>query len=432
VAEVALTHAMLALEEGDVPRAVQLLELGVRYDPENGAAWQWLGVALLRSGRYGEAVEALTASLIPGRLPDSERRWTEEMLGRARAWRDGKADPEAGAAAPLPEDFAFAEPVIRPPRWERRLGLEVGRDSNPELLPDEVASGLPLTAGPSRATADEAASLALHVTHNVFQDRRGWSLGWSATGFRSLHRDLGDLDLELLDAAVSVAWGSDQRGYAEGPLGLVRVPGRPGRLTATLQAGGSYARVGGDPYLRSAAAAGSLWIRGPGSDATRLDLEIRDRRYDGDGPPPLQRSGTEISLAASRIFFLGGDDCSLRLGAGAGRWTAGRAFAGSSLEGLAEITAPLPGGWTLFLQGARRADRFAQTESNLGDPFVGAARRDATWRVVAAAERPLAERLRFTVRGMWVERGSNVDLPPGFPLFDYRRTVLAAGLVWGF
>jgi hypothetical protein len=33
---------------------------------------------------------------------------------------------------------------------------------------------------------------------------------------------------------------------------------------------------------------------------------------------------------------------------------------------------------------------------------------------------------------MWVERGSNVDFPLGFPLYDYRRTVLAAGLEWTF
>ena len=393
VAEVALTHAMLALEDGDTARAVQLLELAVRFDPENGPARHWLEVA------------------------------------RAR---DAQTSPAAGVGVPLPEDLVFTWPVIRPPRWESRLGLEVGRDSNPELLPDDLAPGLPLTAGPARATADEAASLALHVANNIFQDRRGWSLGWSATGFRSLHRNLGDLDLELLEAAASVAWGADQRGYAEGPLGLVRVPARPGRLTVVLQAGGSYARVGGDPYLRSAAAGGSLWIRDSNSEATRLDLEIRDRSYDGDGPPPFQRSGTEVSLAASQIFFVGGDDRFLRLGAAAGQWTAGRAFAGSSLEGIAEITAPLPGGWTLFLQGARRADRFAQPESNLGDPFSGTARRDATWRALASLERPLTDRLRFTVRGMWVERGSNIDLPPGFPLFDYRRTLLATGLVWTF
>jgi hypothetical protein len=401
VAEVALTHAMLALEEGDAARAVRLLELAVRYDPENGTARRWLEVALRRA----------------------------------------KAGPETGLetgpAVPLPlpeEDAGSTEPVIRPPRWEARLGVELGRDSNPALLPDELAGAPALTAGPSTATADEAANLGLHLTNNTFQDRRGWSLGWSATGLRSFHRDLGGLDLTFFEAAASLAWGADPRGYAEGPLGLVRVPARPGRLSLVLQAGGSSVRLGGDPYLRTAAGAGSLLIRGPGSGATRLDAEVRDRRYNGDGPPPLQRSGTEVSLAASRIYFggiggIGGNGCSLRFGASASRWSAGQAFDGSSLEGLAEITAPLPGQWSLFLQGSRREDRFAHAASNLADPFA-AARRDATWRVLAAAVRPLSDRFRLIVRGMWIERGSNVDFPPGFPLYDYRRTMFAAGLAW--
>lgn len=426
-AEVALTQAALALDEGRYQGAVDLLEEEVKRDQENGTALYWLGLAYLKLGRADDAVERLKRSLVAARPPAAGKRRVRVDLGliqRARA--QGLPPPEI---EPPDEDLVPRDPLAPPP-WSAQAGLVLGADSNPGLLP-ETLSGLPLFGnGPRIAESDAAAQLDFSFDLVPFYDRNGWSLGVSFSGSHSIHRHFGDLDLTQAGAHFSLAWGGDPGRYLFGPLGSVQVPQAASRLSIILQGGGFDLRLGGDDYLRVAEAGGSLALRESATTATRLDVIVRNRSFQREGPDPHQRSGGEASLELSQCFDLGRPYRQLRLGLIAGNRGGGRDFQSSLTGALGELSTPLGGRWTLLLMGTWRQESFAHPESRLGTS--GPDREDTSWTITGTLAKRLNEHLAWTLAGSYLRNDSNLELALGGPVFDYRRTLVSTGLTWSF
>jgi hypothetical protein len=341
------------------------------------------------------------------------------------------AKAAAGGAPParLPEIALESVDILdAPPPWDVTASLAAGSDSNPTLLPDEVTGSPPLLAGPVSAQTDAVALLGLTVARHPLFNHSGWTLGWSLSAERAMHRDLPQLDLTSGGLVASLAWGGDTAGWLAGPLGAVRVPARPARLAAVIQAGGAEIWLGSSRYLRDVAGSAALFLREAPQWTTRIEVEGHDRTFHLDGDDPFRRSGTELSAALSQVLFLGRADRSVRLGARGGTRGGGRAFDGSFTEAFVEARTPLGGAWSLSLHGARREDRFAHEESNLtGD---GPKRSDRTWRLAASLAWRLRSNLAWTASALKTRRDSNVEFPAGEPLFDYRRTLLTTGLTW--
>jgi hypothetical protein len=474
--EVLLAEGMLAFEERRDGEARQLLAAAAAADPQNGTALHWLGLADLRLGRSGEAVGALAAALAARRPPEAGKRRVAADLATARqaaAAASAPGQPPGAAAAPPlgampvfpgpavppvpPEPAAppllsppaaaqpAAAPLVTappfpggplpatglPPRWEGRLSLEAAYDSNPGLLPAD-ATFLPLTGNrPSGAATDGAADVDLRLEAHPLDDRGAWRLGLGMIGNRSAYRQAGDLDLGLAGGFVQVGRGQDPRGYLTGPLGVLRVPSGDGRLGLLLQAAETWIWLGGRDYLRVAAGGAGLTVRGPRATATHLDLSASQLRFVGDSPGDLRRSGSEIAAELSESLFTGGGGGYLRVVLGGGERQAGRAFAHRFWQVAADAAAPLAGGWTLYLQAARRQERFDHPQSNLTQP-AGPARDDRSWRGSAALVRMLGRHLAGTARAGYVRRDSNVLLPGRLPLFAYRRTIAGLGVSWFF
>lgn len=430
-AEVAFTHGLLAYQRGEYERAAALFAEAERQDPRQGTTLHWLGIAYYQMHRLEEAAAALERSLKAQQPPAAGTKRVQDDLEKIRELMKRGSGPGTAPAVEPPGAGVEIPDLEKPPLWEARLGLEAGEDSNPGVLPESLAGGTPLITGPQTASSDQAAHLAARLAFQPFYDRRGWSLGGILAGSHSLHRDFGQLDLSYGEGVIALAWGTDVQGYVAGPLGHVRVPSRPGRLSALVQAGGGLALLDGKPYLRQVEGAGSLQVRESRSLVTRLDAEVRKRAFNEDGTGALRLSGTEAAVGASQYFFFGRMDRYLRLGFSIGDRGGGSAFEGSFEEAFAEASAPLPGPWTLFLLGSRREDRFAHRESNLSSPS-GPERSDTSWRLTAAATWRISRRLHWTARGNWAERDSNIEFPPGFSLFDYRRSVVSTGFLWTF
>ncbi len=433
VSEVELAEGILAFEEGRDGDAAALLAEAVSADPRNGTARHWLGLAQLRLGRAAAAVASLTAALTAERpAAAGKRRVTADLAAARLAAGDLHAAPGPAGAVPAPLDLGSAPDCTPPPpRWEGRLSLEADYDSNPGLLPAD-ATFLPLTGTrPAGTATDGGGDLGLRLEHHPFYDRGGWSLGIGVTGDRSAYRNQSDLDLTLAGGFAQLAWGKDSRGTLTGPLGVMRVPAGESPAAVLLQAGGTWVRLGAADYLRLAGGAGSLTLRGPGRSETRIDLGASQLRFAADLPGELRRSGSEVAAGIGESLFLGDGGGYLRAAASGGERQAGASFTYRFVEITAEAAAPQVGGWTFYLQAARRQERFANPQSNLTQP-AGPARDDASWRGAAAALRMLSPHLACTAHAGFVRRDSNVTLPGKLPLFDYRRTTAGLGVTWFF
>ncbi|HVR97811.1 MAG TPA: tetratricopeptide repeat protein [Thermoanaerobaculia bacterium] len=428
--EVYFAHGMLAFQQGKYQDAAQLFAEAVRNDPHNGTARHWLGLSYLGAGRAGEAVAALEASLGAARPPEAGRRRVRQDLERARLAATGEGKGTIPAVSP-PEHRL--EPALEElPRWDGWIGLEAGYDSNPGLVAEELTSS-PFRSVVPDAASDSAGGIDLRFEHHPFYGRRGWSLGLALAGRQSMYQELDELDLSLVEGMISLVKGEDLRGLATGPLGSTRVPLGLGRFSAMLQAGGGYARLGGESFLRLAEAAASVKVRESSRAATRFDVEARERTFlQDDRRGSLLRSGEEAALGVHQYVSLGRGDRYLRMGLVAGRrWAEGLAFDADFGETSAEVGLPLAHQWTLFLLASYREDRFAQPESNLADPG-GAEREDTTWRATAALLWRTTDRLFWTLSGGYVRRDSNLALFSGASLLDYDRATAVVRLQWLF
>jgi hypothetical protein len=210
------------------------------------------------------------------------------------------------------------------------------------------------------------------------------------------------------------------------------VPFGDSRRAVLLQAGGTVYRLGGDSYLRSLGAVASATFREWSATATRFDLAYLDRSYSSHLPlADPRRSGQDLSLQVNQLFYFGRRDRSVRLGVLVVDRQSSAEFRGSSLGANAELAWPLIPRWTVGLEGSVRKDEYDQRESNL---FIlsGPRRDDTTARAAATVLWEATTRLRWTLRGAWVRRTSNVDLGDGLPDLGYRRKVVSAGVSWVF
>jgi tetratricopeptide (TPR) repeat protein len=426
-AEVALTHGILAFQEGDYQRARDLLEEAVERAPDEGTALHWLGLTYLKLGDAPKAVDCLKGSLKARHPPAAGKRRVRVDLGLIEtAIATGSSLP----AIEAPEEGAILRDPLAPPIWYVQTELGLGADSNPGLLP-ETATGLPLFGdGPRTAEADSAAQLDLRLELVPFFDRGGWSLGTSLAASRSVHRDFEDLDLTLIQAYVSLVYGGDPRGYASGPLGNVQVPRSASRYSVLLQGGGFDLRLGDNDYLQAGEAAGSFLVRETPRTATQFDVVARNRSFQREGPEPHLRSGEEIFLEVSQYVYPGRPDRHLRSGVFAGERGGGRDFESSFRGLIAELAMPLSDSWILHLTGNWRHESFAHSESRLG--ASGPARDDKYWTIEVTAVRWWNDHLGWTTSGSYFRNDSNLELSVGGPLFDYRRTLVSTGFIWTF
>jgi len=429
VAQVSFTEGLVAFEEGDAAAAARLFAAAVENEPDEGTFLHWLGLAELRLGRAAEAAAHFEASLRARQPPAAGRARVE---GDLRLARTAAAAGAVAVTAPdyRPETLRFADL----PRWEGRIALALGGDSNPELVTEERPFALPGETVPGGVPSDAVASLDAEAGFHPFYDRRGWSLGLDLSGHQSAYREEHDLDLTFVEGAASLGWGGDPRGALEGPLGALQVPAGQERLALLLQAGGSRAWLAGDLYRSTVDAAASLFVRESPATTTRVGASWSDRDFFPAGLPLLRPSGRELAGSVEQWIALGRPDRSLRLGAVAGRYGADPAFERTFGAATAEAAAPLARRWTLYLTGEVRRDRYANRESNLalpGDPLAPP-RRDTTRRASAAAVWRATDRLSWSLRASQAWRRSNVEIPFSGPLLDFDRTVVSLGAAWLF
>src|SRR4051794_28917649 len=203
-AEVDLAEGLKALQEGDATAALDWLSKAAALDPD---AVPRRGLALLRQGRAREAAAEFEASL---------------------------------AASPR-------EAVDDRGLWEGTAGLSAAADSNPNLLSNTLSVPAPGPGDPvvRGGDADGLGRVDLRLAVYPFHSGQGPDLGVTLETRRDLHSDFGYLDLGQARGTVQIAFGSDPRGFLDGPLGYARIAfGSGGRFTALFQAGGAVYRLG--------------------------------------------------------------------------------------------------------------------------------------------------------------------------------------------
>jgi hypothetical protein len=391
-AEVDLAEGLIALQAGDVTAALDWLSQAAALDP---AAVPRRGLDLLRQGRAREAAAEIEASL---------------MASRPRVAVDDRG------------------------LWEGTVGLSAAADSNPNLLSNTLSVPAPGPGDPvvRGGDADGLGRVDLRLGIYPFHAGRGPDLGVTLETRRDLHLDFGYLDLGQARGTVQVAFGSDPRGFLEGPLGYARIPfGSDGRLTALFQAGGAVYRFGSEPYYQTLEGAASFGFRETPATTTRCDLGYADRRFPGGLLSDPHRSGDDLSLGLSQLFVLGSSSRALRLGVRGVDRRAGAEFAETFWEAEGALDWQLGPRWSAVLEGRSREDHYDRPESNLFDP-AGPRRHDTTLQTAAAVVWTPTYRLRWTARAAYTHRRSNVDLGEGLPDLGYRRLVVSAGLGWDF
>jgi hypothetical protein len=388
-AEVDLAEGFNALEAGDVAAAIDWLSKAAKLDPNTGAQ---RGLALLRQGRAREAAAEIEASLTGG--------------------------------SPL-------QTVDDRSLWEATVGLSAAADTNPNLLANDLSVPAP---GPGDKVvrggdSDGFGRAGLRLGIYPFHAREKPNLGVTLETGRAFHFDFGYLDFGQARGTVQLAFGSNPQGYLDGPLGTARLPFGSSRFTSLFQTGGAVYRLGSEPYYQTLEGAAVFGIRETPATTTRFDLGYADRRFPGGLLSDPRRSGQDLSLGLSQIFYFGGWNRMLRLGARGVDRRAGPEFKGTFLEGNGELVWPLGLRLSTVLEGRVREDHYDRRESNLFDP-TGPRRRDTTLQTAAALVFASTDRLRWTARAAYTRRRSNVDLGDGLPDLGYRRLVVSAGLSW--
>jgi len=428
-AEIALAEGLAAFEAGRDEEALSWLAESARLNPDEGEPHYWRGLALLRLGRSHEAAGELEASLAARHPPEVDRARVLSDLEAARRASEGQT-----IRVEMPEPISAGRPIDDRGLWEGIAGLSLAADSNPNLLSQDLIlpppsghKGVLIQGEESDTKVRPAVSLGIYPFH----DRPGPNLGVSLEARHSFHQDFGFLDLGEAHGAVQLAYGSDPLGYLEGALGHARVPFGSSRLTALFQAGGSEYQLDGASYLRTWGGAASLTFHELPSTASRLDLGFENRSFAHGGLADARRSGKDLSVQASQLFFFGRRDRYARIGALAVDRQAERPFSESIREGNAELSWPFALRWTVHLEGSVRKDDFDHPESNL---FIlgGPVRNDTTRRTALTLIWAATERLRLVARGTYVKRSSNVDLGDGLPDLGYQRKIASVGVSWVF
>jgi len=393
-AELAFARGVLAFHDGDLAAAREHFEEALRLAPGDPDARGWLEL-------------------------------TRRHLDR----------PAEAALAPRPEwagDFAV---LPEAPRFEGRLYVGVGADSNPNLMPDDLVLATPGGDPVDGAEEDTLLLADARVAFQAVDQEAGRAYGVVLRGGQALHDEFDYLDLGRVEAVAHLALGEDPLGYLTGPFGYARAPFGRSRFALLVQAGAAKDWLDGEGFADRLLAGAAVAINEGGRGQTRIELSYRDADFDGDPAGSLEeilgRSGDELRGELAQVLFFGRRNRYLRLGVAAGERDAGAAFDASSVEALAEASLPLAARWTLYLDGAFRRDDYDERVSNLFNPG-GDPREDEELRLGGSLLFRATERLFVSGRAAWIDH--EIDMPGGFstPDLSYERTVATVGLTWLF
>ena len=393
-AELAFTRGVLAFHDGDLAAAREHFEEALRFAPGDPDAREWLEL-------------------------------TRRHLDR----------PAEAASAPRPE-WAGDFPVLpEAPRFEGRLYVGVGADSNPNLMPDDLVLATPGGDPVDGAEEDTLLLADARVALQAVDQEAGRAYGVVLRGGQALHDEFDYLDLGRVEAVAHLALGEDPLGYLTGPFGYAGAPFGRSRFALLVQAGAAKDWLDGEGFADRLLAGAALAMNESGWGQTRIELSYRDADFDGDPAGGLEeilgRSGDELRGELAQVLFFGRRNRYLRLGVAAGERDAGAAFDASSVEALAEASLPLAARWTLYLDGAFRRDDYDERVSNLFNPG-GEPREDEERRLGGSLLFRATERLFVSGRAAWIDH--EIDMPGGFSIPDlsYERTVATIGLTWLF
>ena len=391
------------------------------------------GVAAFDDGDFETAREHFEEAvrLAPG--DDTAREWLALAEANLRRLEEGAAPATAPASAPeWSGDFAVLPEV---PRFDGRVFVGAGYDSNPNLLPDDLVLATPEGDPVSGEDSDIVILADVRAGFQRADETAGRTFGVVLHGSQSLYDDFDYLDFRRVGGVVQLALGKDPLGYLAGPLGYSRVPRGLTRTAFLLQVGASKDWLDGEDFADRLEAAASFAFNEGGWGQTRLSAGYGDEDFDRDpegGPAELlARSGEELGGELAQYLFFGRRNRYLRLGVGAWERDAGAAHDRSSLVLDGQLSLPLGGRSTLHLFASRRTDDYDEPVSNLFDP-AGEPREDDELRAGGALVVRLVGGLFVSGRASWTDR--EIDMPAGFatPDLSYERTVATLGLSWVF
>lgn len=402
--QVAYTYGLAAYLDADLDEAERELRNAVAVNPGHGDAWRALAEVAAARGD-----------------DEAARRY------RRRARRADRP-PETGVS------------VQGLPRWEARVGLHYGHDSNPANLPEDVAGVLPDGSRLDGETSDGAVTATSRVEVHPFYDRGGWSLGVGASAHQTGYLDLDSLDRTSLRGFAHLSWGGDPRGWLTGPMGTTRVPADNRRLALVLQAALGDRRIDGDAYLESRAVALAVTVRAHRRTDSRLDLTLRDEETDRpdrvliDLQDRFTGERRETGVGLSQIVYFRSRDGFFRLGVRRDERdeVGGDAFDAEATVVEGELVLPVTRRVRLRLAAEREDENFDDLRSNplFGSVFGDRPRSDRTTRWSAAANIDLGRDLWLQVGAVAVDR--DIDLGSAGQILDLdrHRTVVTAGLTW--
>jgi hypothetical protein len=403
--DTAFAEGVWAFSQGDAPEAVVHFRKALDLRPGDGFAHYLLGLSLLATGEAEEAAKEIAASLEADPPPPVDR---NRILADLRA-------AQLGAESPPIEMPEVSAPAARKrkPRWSGSVSLSAEHDSNPNLLADDLT--LPVFPGSALTVSgrsDDTAALAdVQIRHRPIRLGR-WNAGIDLTAGGSFHQELDYLDLAR----------------AGGSFQLSRGLGRA--WTLLLRTGAEEVFLDGSDYLRNVNAGASLVFSPTRSDTTRLDLRYHDRSF-GDHPlADPRRSGGETGIALRQTRSFGRSDRYVTLGITASDRQARPQFQRGLLGGSIDAAFPLRPGAALSVSGWLDQEEFDDSASNLLNP-QGSPRDDRTWGASTTLTVSLSDRLQARLRGAYSRRISNVGFGNG-PDLGYRRTVVGAGISWGY
>ncbi|HEX3129714.1 MAG TPA: tetratricopeptide repeat protein [Thermoanaerobaculia bacterium] len=397
--DTALAEGVWFFSQGDAPEAAVQFRRALEQRPGDGYARYLLGLSLLASGEAEQAAKEIAASLEADPPPPVDR---SRILADLQAAQHGEANP------------AISLPEVRkkPRRWSGFLSLSAERDSNPNLLADDLT--LPVLPGGglvSGRSADTAMTADLQARHRPVRLPAGWTFGLDLSAGGSFHQELDYLNLAR-------AGGSLQFSRGLGPA-----------WTLILRTGAEEIFLDGSDYLRTGNAGVSLVFSPTVSDTTRLDLRYQDRSFADHRLADARRSGGETGFTLRQTRAFGRRDRYVTLGITALDRQADPEFQRGLLGGSFEAALPISRGLALSLSGWLDQERFDDQASNLLDP-QGPARDDRTRGASAALTVAITDRLQARLRGAYTRRTSNVGI--GNLDFGYRRTVVGTSLSWSF
>jgi hypothetical protein len=424
-AEVAYTRALLALHQGDADSAESLLRQALAEAPGHGGAHYELARLLLARGEREAGLRELKkAKRSPIAPPVSPERLAED-LRRAEGLTAGEplAPPVYGTRE---------EPLSRLPRWEARLGLQPGVDSNPAALPEEGAALGPGGEVLRGAESDAGAFADLRFEVHPFYGRGGWSLGLGADLRRSFYGDLSQAGLGRLKGFVQLAWGDAPAGLVAGPLGFTRVPLGNRRWAILVQATAGDESFDGDRFRDTFELGLAGTFRESRATATQVDLLYQDRELASGVSNSSLSEGELTAVRLSQYLYLGSHSRYFRFAYLAGQRDGPRPFEADLEEARAELVLPLGPRLGLMLLATWDREEFSELESNpLFPTFFGdQPREDTRLRGFAVATLALRRDLFLVGRLAYLDRETDLGAADSLQDLDLDRSLISVGVRW--